>query len=51
MCVDNEGVLLAAVRLQTCEEVAVNIERPDHLRQVFSCNDDTKTSSREGSSY
>ena len=29
-------------------DVAVNVERPAHLRQVFSRNDENKKSSREG---
>ena len=51
MCVGNEGVVLAAGCPRACEKVAVNVERPAHLRQVFSCNDNTKKFSREGLTY
>ena len=51
MCVGNEGIVLAAGRPRICEKVAINVERPAHLRQVFSRNDDTKKSSRKGSIY
>ena len=51
MCVGNEGVVLAADYPHACEKVAVNFEQPAHLRQVFSCNNDTKKSSREGLTY
>jgi len=47
MCAGNEGVVLAAGRPHACENVAVNVERPAHLRQVFSRNDDKKKSIRE----
>ena len=47
----NKGIVLAAGHPHACEKVAVNVERMADLRQVFSCNDDTKKSSRKGSIY
>ena len=51
MCVGNGGVVLADGCPRVCEKVAVNVERPAHLRQVFSHNDNTKKSIREGLVY
>ena len=51
MCMDNECIVLAAGRPHAREKIAVNVEWPAHLHQVFSCNDGTKKSIRKGSIY
>ena len=52
LCVWAMGMLcLLLVVLTRVRKGAVTVERPAHLRQVFSQIDDSKKSNREGSTY